>query len=351
MKSSIIRYALLLGVTVLMGSCDKDEVQTVMQTGVAPQLSASASKLTLTADKAGEVAQIMTWKRADYGFKAAVSYTLESAKSGTNFASPKEVVLGNGVEFKYTTAELNQLAVIMGLKPAAVGKIDFRVKAVISPTQPPLYSNVQTIDVTPYQVVINYPSLWVPGAYQGWNATKAPKISSTKDNSIYEGYVNFIGADLNFKLTSHPDWNNKIYGWASSMTTGSDVTGTFNTTGGNLFVPETGYYLVKANTIANTWSATKTTWSIIGNAPTLSNNWTNDVPLIFDPANNTWKVTTTFTAGNFKFRANGAWVLNFGDTGADLSLEYDGANIAIPAAGTYTVTLDLKAGNYTYTIQ
>jgi hypothetical protein len=42
-----------------------------------------------------------------------------------------------------------------------------------------------------------------------------------------------------------------------------------------------------------------------------------------------------------------------GDTGADFSLEYDGTDIKIPSnlTGTRTITLDLKAGNYTYTIE
>jgi hypothetical protein len=65
-----------------------------------------------------------------------------------------------------------------------------------------------------------------------------------------------------------------------------------------------------------------------------------------------WTVTTNCVAGEFKFRANSDWGINFGDTGADLTLEYDGANIAVGTAGSRTITLDLRVpGNYTYTIQ
>jgi len=38
-----------------------------------------------------------------------------------------------------------------------------------------------------------------------------------------------------------------------------------------------------------------------------------------------------------KFRTNDAWTINFGDNGVNLSLEYDGANIAISEAGNYEV--------------
>lgn len=352
MKIFKIKYLVAVLMVLAFFGCENDEIKTVMTAGTAPKLTLSQPTVVLTSAKAAETAQTITWQRADYGFKAAVSYTVQIAKAGTDFKTVKEVVGGNATDVKYTTADLNQLAILLGLKPASVGKLDVRVKAVLSESTPPLYSNVATLDVTPYQVIIDYPSLWVPGAYQGWDPAKAPKISSILGNGSYEGFINFTGSDLNFKLTSTPDWNNKIYGWASSTTADGNVTGTFNTTGGNLFVPAVGYYLIKGNTNDNSWSATKiTSMAIIGDAPVASKDWANDVPMTYDAVTNTWKVTTAFKAGAFKFRINADWGLNFGDTGADLSLEYNGANISIPAAGTYTVTLDLKPGNYSYEIK
>jgi len=152
-----------------------------------------------------------------------------------------------------------------------------------------------------------------------------------------------------FKYTSHPDWDHTIYGWASSTESGQDVSGTFNTTGGNLYVPAAGYYLLKGNTNNNSWSATRiNTFSMIG----AFNDWNGDAPMTYDPATKKWTGTLTAAAsGGFKFRANGAWTINFGDTSGDLLLDYDGTDIAV-TAGTHTVTLDLSIpGNYTYKIQ
>jgi hypothetical protein len=51
-----------------------------------------------------------------------------------------------------------------------------------------------------------------------------------------------------------------------------------------------------------------------------------------------------------KFRANGNWDLNYGDTGANGTLEEGGTNIGT-IAGNYLVTLDLSnPRNYTYTM-
>ena len=60
----------------------------------------------------------------------------------------------------------------------------------------------------------------------------------------------------------------------------------------------------------------------------------------------------TLSDGEVKFRANDGWDINFGDDGANGSLEYGGANIAIASAGNYTITMDLhEAARYKYTIK
>jgi hypothetical protein len=333
----------------LFCSCEKDLEKTILKTGVAPTLTASNASVVLTASTAKDTVEVFSWQPSDYGFDAAVTYTVQIAKGGTNFAAPKEINMGSSRTHKYTGEELNQLALILGLAPNSAGQLDVRVKSSISDSIPAIYSNTATVSITPYQVIINYPSLWVPGDYQGWDPATAPKISSRAANGIYEGYVNITGSSQLFKFTSHPDWNHTIYGWASSTVTGQDVSGTFNTTGGNLFVPAAGHYLLKANTNNNTWSGTKiNTWGVTGDF----NGWGADVPMTYNATTKTWTATINApTAGGFKFRANNDWAINFGDTGADLILDYNGGNIAI-TPGSHVITLNLSIpGNYTYSIQ
>jgi hypothetical protein len=344
-----VHIILFLAATVFV-ACEKDETKVVMNNGTPSSLSANASDFILTSDKAIDTIQVFEWTPSDYGFNAAITYSLQIAKQGSNFESPKEYVLGNKLKNSFTGGDINQVAVAAGLKFGVKGGMEARVKSTLSESVAPIYSNVLNFTVTPYQVVIIYPSLWVPGSYQGWNPATAPKISSILSNGIYEGYVNFVGSNIQFKLTSHPDWNNSAYGWAGSTVMGNNVTGKMNTTGGNLFVPMQGYYRLQANTLVNEWAATQTTWTIIGDAPIASNNWTNDVPLTFDPVTNKWSAVVVCKAGGFKFRANADWGLNLGDTGGDQILEYNGDNLSIPAVGTYTITLDLQPGNYTYSI-
>ena len=329
-------------------SCKKDEIKTVMQTGVPPAITLSPAAIVLTEAKALDTVATISWSTSNYGFKAAVSYTVQIAKAGTSFASPKEISMGSGTQLKYNGADLNQLALLKGLAPGSAGQLEIRIKSSLSDSLS-IYSSAATLTVTPYLVIINYPSLWVPGEYQGWNAATAPKISSKLSNGVYEGYINITGSVLNFKYTSDPDWTHTTYGWASSTVTGNNVSGTFVVNGGNLFVPVAGYYLLKGNTNDKSWSGTKIdSWSMMGDF----DGWVSDVDMTYNATTKVWTGTINMpAAGGFKFRANHDWAINYGDTGADLGLDLNGANIASPA-GSHTVTLDLSVpGNYTYKVQ
>jgi hypothetical protein len=191
-----------------------------------------------------------------------------------------------------------------------------------------------------------YGLVFVPGDYQGWDPTSAPSLGSPNDDGSYESYINIpAGGSYQFKFTSIPSWSGTAYGAGGGA-------GTLSTSGsaGNLTVPSGGYYKINANTTSLTWSATKTSWSMIGSFP--ASGWSNDVDMTYDAGNKFWTGTITTVAGDqFKFRANHDWGLNYGDTGADGSLDNGGDNISI-SAGTHTITLFLNnAGYYTYRIQ
>jgi hypothetical protein len=193
--------------------------------------------------------------------------------------------------------------------------------------------------VTP---VKTFTSLYVPGNYQGWDPPTAPTITSVNADGSYQGYINIpTNTNYEFKFTDVPNWNGTAYGDGGS---GKLVANG----GGNLAFPGAGYYQLKANTTDKTWAVTATTWALIGDF----NAWGADAAMTYDATAKVWKGTiTAAAAGAFKFRANAAWDINFGDTGANGSLEEGGDNINL-TAGTHTITLDLHtAGNYIYSIQ
>ena len=191
--------------------------------------------------------------------------------------------------------------------------------------------------------------LYVPGDYQSWKPELAPALGSPKNDGNFEGYVNIpTGNSFEFKFTTKPDWSNSLGdGGGGTLVPGGN---------NNLKVPGAGYYHILGNTVANTWSATATTWSLIGSFA--ASAWGNDIPMVYDANSHSFSATITTVAGDqFKFRANNDWGLNYGDPGKG-SLEVNGSNIGDPAhsgaiaPGTHTVTLFLNnPGYFTYMIQ
>jgi hypothetical protein len=197
--------------------------------------------------------------------------------------------------------------------------------------------------------VSQYDLLYAPGGYQSWTPASAPAIGSPKKDGSYDGYINVTGSDLGFKLNPKPDWSSS-YGDAGSGKMSLSA-------GSNLSFPSAGYYRVTANTTTNTWSVTKTTWSIIGSFA--ASNWTNDIPMTYDAGSNSWSATiTTATGDQLKFRANKDWGINLGETNNTGSLTYGGDNIGDATKnyaitpGSHKITLYLgNSGYYTYYIQ
>jgi len=199
--------------------------------------------------------------------------------------------------------------------------------------------------------------LFVPGAYQNWSPATAPLINEVEGQpKKFDGFINFPGPDLAFKYTNAPDWNNTNYG-------NGNIHGTFSTSPAatNLFVPTAGYYYLTAdiNSAVNGWTATKTNWSVIGDATSAGAN--TDSPMNYDTASQTWQLTSKLTAsGSFRFRANNQSIIALGvNTTGKLAFinnpfrGNDGTlqNITVPTDGNYTITLNLSLpGNFTYSV-
>ncbi|UOR03505.1 SusE domain-containing protein [Hymenobacter aerilatus] len=345
-------------VALLLTACEKEDEKTVIHPSGGPTLTASSTALgTLSMDNAAKEAVTFNWTAPNYGYAAAVTYTLQLDVKGNNFKSPSEFTTTSSSR-TLTVSELNSALLALGIAPGSAGQLDVRVKSDVgSNTAYAQLSSVTSLTATPYLSVIAYPSLYVPGDYQGWAPDKAPRVASPTNNGTYEGYINFASASP-FKFTSTPSWANTNYGLVGTVTTNATTkvtSSSLSTDGGagNLSVPTAGYYRIVVDIPNLTWTATPTTWAAIGSAT--PGGWDNQTPLTYNATTGTWSAVMTLSAnGELKFRANNGWDINYGDNKADGVLDFNADNIKGPAAaGSYLVTLDLSqgAGNYTYSIR
>lgn len=312
-------------------ACSKDETKLVAVPEAGASLQASASSIVLTKENAAEEALVVQWEPADFGFNAAVSNVLQLGVKGKNFEGAKEISLTAGDNnHRFTTLELNALLLSMELPVDEVTELDLRLKSTISTKFTPLFSNILPLSVTPYAAIS---FLYVPGAYQGWAIETAESLISPTSNGVYTGIIYFPEVNSEFKVTPERSWDTSY---------GDDGAGRISlSASGNIKAPRAGNLELTVNTNENTISYKDHSWGIVGDAAA---GWDNDTDMRYENSTQLWKATVELKVGHMKFRKNHDWGTNYG--GANGTLNDN--DIAITAAGTYDITLDLV--NLTYTL-
>lgn len=289
----------------------------------------------------------LSWEDANYGTTPTeITYEVEIDKTGDEFDNPFILTSTTNTYVTITSDILNSAVVTVGLTPFSQGSIDIRIKASVGAQGSEVqYSNVINYLVTPYSTEL--PKLAVPGNHQGWNPPTAPRIAASAfGETDYEGYVwldggfKFVAPDA----TGNFNWGNTDYGDDGSFS------GVLVETGESDCTATAGYYRVKANPTAGTWSADPVSWGIIGAAtPT---GWGSDTDLTYNPTTRKLELASiALVPGAFKFRGNNAWSNGFdlGTVNADGYL-VDGGDLTFNGpAGNYKVILDLSnPRRYTY---
>jgi starch-binding outer membrane protein SusE/F len=340
--------------------CEEEPTLTVLETvNFAAAPDASADEIVITEENKAETLLQVSWEPVVFPVEGPVTYTLQfevpNDTTGANaWAEAVKREIGEDLfSASYSGAELNEIALELGLQPGEDGSIVVRVHGTMSRD---IFSPATAVRVTPIGVpeIIDYPSLYIAGDFQGWNIGAPSKISSVNDDGIYEGYIYIPAGGTNeFKLYAQPDWGPTSYGYESE---GTIMVANF--AGANFVAPSDGYYLFMVNVNEMTYELIETSWGLIGAAT--PGGWDADTPMEYDPESQTWGVTADMNAeGSFKFRANNAWQLDFGNEDGNLGyanhpwLPYvEQPHFAVPSDGNYTITLDLHIpGNYTYTIR
>lgn len=329
-------------------ACEEDEKLIFdIDSAEAPALQTPASgALNFTKDDATSTIAF-SWSEANMGVSVEINYILQF--STDNFQTVSEdVVTTQNTSYDVKVSTINNVLLTMDIAPGTETTIQGRVAAKISDHVDPVYSSVSEYTVTPYETLIDYPMIYVPGAYQGWSpGAEDGRLYSYDFDNVYEGIIRITGADGNFKITPEANWTNA---WGGSLTaTSTGYTATLDPSGGNFEATTETAYQFTVDVDALTLVMEKTDdWGIIGSAVS-PYDWSVDVNLNYNGQRKVWEITTDLKAGELKFRANNAWSLNYGSDDADGNLTSGGTNISIAADGTYLIRLDLE--NMTYLIE
>lgn len=363
MKNIFIFFTLFSMIALF--SCEKDEVRAIIDEDVPPPSMISPGNNYAKVIEEQDVNELITfvWEPVRYGVNTTINYTLEIDSVTRDFAGAVMLGSSESNSFSMTVGEFNTVLLEeLGITPNERATLELRVISQLANSDKRLTSDPINLMITPWfaeepdpEPEPDSPALWVAGDFQGWDVFIAPKIVSSREEGIYEGYIYIPEGGTNeFKLYGQQDWSPLSYGDG-----GDGTIIEHNDVGNNLVAPAAGYYHLAVNLNEMTYLLIEIeTWGIIGDAT--PNGWDASTPMTFDPETVTWSITDDLIAGQFKIRANDEWVIDMGVDGNGL-LRYEnhplmpyveGERVGISEAGNYTFSINLtKSGNYTYSLQ
>ena len=337
MKKIIYKLTYLTALFAFIYSCD--DVDRVYYNDAAETvLSLSDDNLVLNEENAANEVLTLTWTEPDFGFSAAALYSVQIDVQGGDFSNPQIISVGGAFDKTFTVEELNAKLLSLSMLPNEEGVASFRIKATLSEYQE-IYSNTVNITVTPYSSLLDLStSLGVvgsatPGGWGNENILDLP-FYTTATTNVYVAYVTLRNGEIKFR--NNNDWSEN---WGDD---GAD--GTLDSYGANIAV-SAGTYKIEVNFSSMTYTMEEYSWGIVGSATT--NGWGGpDMMFHYNSFQDDWRAVVTLGDGEVKFRFNNDWGVNYGDDGADGTMEANGANIAV-SAGHYLVTMNLNTQSYT----
>jgi hypothetical protein len=279
----------------------------------------------------------------DSSLSLDIEYLIEAALPETDFAMAIEIGKVNNINtLSLTNAQLNSVAIQLGIPVDTAGDLELRIKSTITDTPSGTVleriSDTVTINVTAYLTVLDLSTTWgiIGSAANDWGATPDLPMFTTDTDGVLVAYVNLT--DGEWKFRENNDWANNLGSGAAA----DDVS-----SGGGNFTTVAGSFKITLDLNNNKFTKENFSLGIVGGA---YNNWgaTPDFMLEYDQYSDVFRGLVTLIDGEMKFRMNNDWGTNYGDDGADGTLELNGSNIVV-TAGMYFATVDMN--DLTYTLE
>jgi hypothetical protein len=349
---------LLIALFVTLGLCSCKLRETNPRINASPgtfSITSPKTDLGYTLDKSKENDTLLTftWSEPDYGVSVAPNYLVVMDTSKTPSTHAVTVGSTSDTSLSITVGKMNSKLLGAGIAGGQVQSFQVSVISTLGDSLKKVTSKPITLYFQPFAVCKYCPEIYMPGNYQAvsgyganWSPPDAPALHTVSGKDVYEGYV-YIGGhnpddpNIQFKFTPERNFD-AAFGAGSKPNT-------LDPNGGNISITDTAYYQVDVDLNKLTYTLTKTTWALLGDA---ANGWDDDIPMTYEPDKKVWVKTLDLKQAEIKFRANGNWDINFGAGSSKGILAFNSSdNIAVPSAGKYKVTLNLNDYPRTYTLE
>lgn len=348
----ITKYILSLAAAIgMIAGCQKAELVQMLPAdqAVAPVLSDLPDTIKITPLNMAVDSVVFNWTSADFGVSTQVTYAIEVAEKG----GATKAIVSSGITD--TTAvlyyETINVALFEGLEllDAVATDVEFYVSAYTGESAK-IYSAGVPVNATATAAERQYPFIYLIGSYSSWKHDLSLHLFDfAGTDKVYQAVIDFgeNHAANEFKITPEGNWDAE---WGLDGEAGAEAEAASTvllTSGGgniNIYTAKRYYHFAldkSNNTLTKNMSFDQI--GVIG----VNGDWDNDVVMNFHAAKQRFYADVEFTAdGNFKFRADAGWDLNWGVK--DGAVTAGGDNIEAKA-GKYRVYLNLNnPDNITY---
>ena len=255
---------------------------------------------------ASQPSNAFTWTPPFNGFSGTITYTLQYDSAGKNFASLKEIPIGNNILTRtLTQGEMNETALAEGVAGGTTGRIEYRIRAVTAQGATSI-SNSVAVTIQTYIPILRF---YMPGNYQGatgngnnWDPGTAPEfirdLRPGATNNLYYMYI-FLPAGAEFKFTQGRSWDVNFGGSGGNLSAG----------GADFTVATSGVYRISIDRTGMKYDIREGRMGFVGGATGADWNPGNTFPnfAMGHPAPNLFVGLTTFTTGGWKLIDNNGW--------------------------------------------
>ncbi len=355
MKTIKSLFAILFAL-LAFSACEKDGDKIYLQSLESNNLMATTDRVELNADLAQEIVVSLAWtdrtiQISDPAVGTTVTVTnYVEASLSEDFSTTVSKTATTSLSIAFTGLELNSLANEIGSVAGQNNKVYFRLAGTTGTNIPPVYSNVISIDITPYEMDM-HTGIVILSNDQAENLGETGVTFHSPDaDGIYSGFISIPEAWYHILLK---EGDGSI--WGTSGSEGAfHLTDDPNNSLQNMWFPGTaGCYYVIIDTQAAEWSALHIS------SLSVSGLTDGNVSLALDQATNQWLATfDAETAGSRTITINGqgeqynaetgdgsgtAVDIAFAANGEQVSLAETAGNITVdvPQAGKCTVRINL----------
>jgi hypothetical protein len=340
MKKIINNILLFFFAATLFSSCDKDGDLIYLNGFDSSELMASSSDVALSASNSKKIVLSLAWNNptllSSDSSKAATNSILTTylqVSSDKDFNSSVNTSTVTNLSKVYTGDDLNSLAKELGLNADISSPLYFRIKSSEGANMEPKYSNVCTVNVTPFTIHMNYVSV-----INKAKTDTITKLYSDSENGVYTGYMTATGwQNCWFVENNGTVWGN--YGADNHEFELSNASDAWNC----WFADGSGDWYVTVDTNNEIWSCANITGVTLSDGTAME----------YKSNKSAWTAVITTTAANTVIGGT-ATAKEYNSTTRTSS--YVDKTLALPdttitKAGTYTVSLVINEhADYEYKI-